>query len=245
MKQILLSLLLFYSLTSSAQEYSLDKIADRTLLDSLVVRAMGQSNEIKNLLILREQKQEKLKIQRKSWMESFSVGLQFFNFDNTNADLGPQLGILSNVSGGLSLSIYSIFTRKNRVAIAEKDILVTENAIRDSEISVRKDIEDKYLAYLQVLEVLKYRQEALDRLEEQEILLKLKFTKGEATYQDVISVTSAINQTQEALIAAKIEKSRIYRDIKYMTEEMPSIRLEQDQLFEEEGDYEESDEDEW
>jgi len=186
------------------------------VIDSLVEVAFENSYFLQTLHEERAIRKTKVWQKKNSWLSSLRFGVQLFSLTNDVQNEVSNTGLLPSVGVNLQISPDKILTLPSRVKMAKSDVRRAENDILRQRKILRTWVEQKYLDYLQALEVVKLRKERLQAQLEMAILIKEKFKIGEAKLDEVIKIQGGIEQMEEGLIRSQFAIEKIYRELNVM-----------------------------
>ncbi|MDW7690505.1 TolC family protein [Flammeovirgaceae bacterium SG7u.111] len=225
MKYLVITLILFLFLNT----YSIAQITpqestvgfqmngqENHIIDSLVEVAFQNSYYLQTLHEERSIRQTKVWQEKNSWLSSFRFGVQLFSVTNDYQSEISNTALLPSMGVNLQISPDKIITLPSRVRIAKSNVRTSENDILRQQKILRSWVEQKYLDYLQALEVVRLRKERLQAQLEMAVLIKEKFKIGEAKLDEVIQTQGGIEQMEEGLIRSQFAAEKIFREINVM-----------------------------
>ncbi|NTV45890.1 MAG: TolC family protein [Chlorobiales bacterium] len=185
---------------------------DQAIIDSLVIRTYQNSYLLEALREEYNQETERIFQEKMGWLGSFKIGIQFVNLQGgsettSNTSFVPALGL------SLNLDLERIFTLPSRIQKAKQGAKKVQDEILKQKRVLRQWVEEKYLEYITVLEILKIKQSVLSSQEEQYLLVKNRFQRGEGKLEDFLLITNAISETKGSVIQYRIAARKIYREL--------------------------------
>ena len=198
-------------------------LLDEVNLDALVEKAYKASGllEIDRSKITQ---QENLLIQeRKSWMRTFRFGVNFLNVSTVPSTVNPgtdvtQTSVLSNIGLSISINPEDIFSRRNRINVAEQELMIKKidrkNDIRD----LRIFITNKFLQYQEALEIFIIRENALMIADENLLYANEQFRQGRMKSIDHNQFIGDLMLKKEALITAETQVLKLKNEIETLTQ---------------------------
>ena len=154
-----------------------------------------------------------LRREKKSWMNSFNVGVQFLSLSYDSELEASRLGILPNLGVSLQIGIANLFTTKNniRAAKAEKQIAVESRAIAYREL--RQWFIDHYAAYRTALDKANARKRTLETIKSQMALIEQRFKQNEIDLNTYLEWQNGYEQAWESYREARVETEKVFQTI--------------------------------
>ncbi|NTW48707.1 MAG: TolC family protein [Chlorobiales bacterium] len=185
---------------------------DQAIIDSLVIRTYQNSYQLETLREEYLQETERIYQEKMGWLGSFKIGIQFVNLQggnetSSNTSFVPALGI------SLNIDLEGLVTLPSRVRLAEAGARRVQDELMKQKRILRKWVEDKYLEYIKILEILKMKQTVVASQEEQLVLTQSRFQKGEGRLEEYLLVMNGISETKESIIRYQIEARKVYREL--------------------------------
>ena len=168
-------------------------LLSETNMDSIVSKVVENSYALKMTAAEVESLREEVKMEGKSWMRSFAVGVNLFGYNVTpsqaNEANATQLSLLSNASVTLLISPYDIIGQKNRIKRARHRVAMQEMSLMDKRREVKIYIINKFLQYQEALEAYIINENNLLISEELKHVADEQFKKGiisNAAYNEIL-----------------------------------------------------------
>ena len=229
-KPILILLILTCSLTLFAQEGEFDYekerqlvdllLKDQSLLDSIVENALANSNQIRAMDAEILQKHELTKQEKRSWLSTFQMGINFFNTQTTYDEFNRPIttaSVLSNVGISLSINPERLANLGSRVKVAEYEIERVSQTQSEQRRILRNFITGKYYDYMEALNVIEIRSNALQTQRQRYEVVTLKFTRGEAEADNLMLIENGLFSLEEAYLKAKVFAMKLKSEIELFT----------------------------
>lgn len=230
MKKILyiLILLALSPIWASAQNVNTDVKVEQLLpLDSLISMALEQAPLIKRLSMGQAQRQEEIKIARKSWMQHLALtgGYNYGNVVLADQTATPQdvntvfrtnTSATYSVGVSLRLPLSEFTTQKNRVSIQEYAIKELEYQKNDLEFTITQEVIQRYNDLHRSLTTIKYQTQKVEVNEAAVQVTENHFKTG----------TASIDQYRMALdilTTSKIELEKTKSDAWYSLKSLEQI----------------------
>ncbi len=129
-------------------EAEMDTIVNKVLRSSYTLRMADAQIAALN---------EEVKIERKSWMKSFSVGINLFGFSVTPSSIEgasntTQVSVLSNAAVTLLVNPFEFMSQKNRMKKAKYTMTQQQMAMSNARREIKIFIVKKFLDYQAALE---------------------------------------------------------------------------------------------
>jgi outer membrane protein TolC len=202
---------------SPANKDGPDHYADSAIIHSLKAQLIENSFLLKSLGAELITKREKVKQEKLSWLSSFRIGLQFFSLDQGSEATDPtRVGILPSLGASLQLDLQGLATLNSKVRSAKADVSRMENERKRQEQILGIWIQEKYMQYVEALEVMKLQLQVMQSLQEKAELVKRQFESGEGKLEDFLLIENAMSQTKESMIKTKIGMEKVYMEIQTM-----------------------------
>ncbi|WP_020529856.1 TolC family protein [Flexithrix dorotheae] len=202
-----------YRKTLQSPDEHIAELVDQEVLINLKEDLFENSQELKILETERAQKKEKVFQEKLSWLSSFNLGLQFFNYSQDLQTDYVQIGVLSNLGGSLKIDLYGLSTLGSRIRSAKGDVIKSEYMIQVQRLELSKWMDVQYLNYVEVIEALKIQINEMNSLEAQAKLTKEKFELGQSDLDEYLMIEGAVNQAKLGILKNKITAEKIYREI--------------------------------
>lgn len=212
-------ILLGYGLSSRAQisEYESEINAPRALeeikalllsesdMDSVVKRVIKNSYALKMAEAEYASLKEEVRIEGKSWMKSFTIGLNLFGYNVTPAQTEEvtgttQVSVLSNAAVTLLISPYDLIGQKNRTKRARHRANMQEMSLYDKTRQVKIYIINKFLNYQAALESYILTENSMMLAEELKAIAEENFKRGSITTQEYNNALSGLMQSRMSLL---------------------------------------------
>ncbi|MEQ9297556.1 MAG: TolC family protein [Cyclobacteriaceae bacterium] len=232
MAKFIISILLFTtSFVALAQEqfdYQLEKqlvdilLEDHKALDSLVDNALSNSYQLDAMNAEILQKHELTKQEKRSWLSSFQMGINFFNTNTTYDEYNratTTASVLSNVGLSISINPERLINLGSRVKVAEYEIERVSRTQNEQRRILRNFIAGKYYDYIEALNVIEIRSNALQTQRERLELATLQFTKGEAETDELMLIENGLLSLEEAFLKSKIFAMKLKSEIELFTQD--------------------------
>jgi len=229
-KKVLNVLIVASTLAGKAQEASFDASGELTQIQALLISEADMDSVISNVLkssyALKmygtevAAADEEVKMERRSWMRSLTVGVNMFGYNvlpsAENRPSTTQLSVLSNASMTLLINPFDLMGQKNRMKAARYRVArqeyIMENARRDIAIIVTQ----KFLDYQAALEAYILNENNLMISEELKHVADKSFKRGaisNAEYNQILSsvMQNRMNllQSENAVLKLKFELERL------------------------------------
>ncbi len=202
-----------YRKTLQSPDEHIAKLVDQEVLINLKENLFENSLELKILEAERNQKKEKVFQEKLSWLSSFNIGLQFFNYSQDLQTDYVQIGVLSNLGGSLKIDLYGLSTLGSRVRSAKGDLVKADFMIEVERRELSKWMETEYLNYVETIEGLKIQINEMNSLEAKAKLIKEKFELGQAKFEEYLIVEGALSQAKLNILKNRISAEKKYREI--------------------------------
>ncbi|WP_111669003.1 TolC family protein [Algoriphagus litoralis] len=228
MKKILFLLLTLSPLWTSAQDVNSEVNVEQLLpLDSLITLALEQAPLIKRLSMGQAQREEEIKIARKSWMQHLALtgGYNYGNVVLADQTATPQdvntifrtnTSATFTVGVSLRLPLSEFTTQKNRVSIQEFAIKEMEYQKEDLEFTITQEVITRYNDLHRGLTTIKYQTQKVEANEAAVQVTENHFKTG----------TASIDQYRMALdilTTSKIELEKTKSDVWYALKSLEQI----------------------
>lgn len=228
MKKILYFLLTLSPLWSSAQQVNTDVRVEQLLpLDSLITMALEQAPLIKRLSMGQAQREEEIKMARKSWMQHLALtgGYNYGNAvlaDQTASQQDVNTIFRTNTSAtftvgvSLRLPLSEFTTQKNRITIQQYAIKELEYQKEDLEFTITQEVIKRYNDLHRGLTTIKYQAQKVEANEAAVQVTENHFKTG----------TASIDQYRMALdllTTSKIELEKTKSDAWYALKSLEQI----------------------
>lgn len=200
-------------------------LSNRHTMDSLVSNALVNSYKLKSLQAEVDQRIENVSVERKSWLSTFQMGVNFFSINTTmnaenqaitTASLLPNIGVI------LSINPEKIISRGNRIKMAQQDVVRLQQALNEERRIIRVFITNKFYEYLEALKIIELRQQAYQNLSDKYDFISLRFTRGEANANELMLAEGGLVDAEEALSRAQIMALKIKSEITFFTSDTES-----------------------
>ncbi len=228
MKKILYLWLLLAPLWTSAQQTSSEVRLEQLLpLDSLVSMALENAPLVKRLSMGQAQREEEIKIARKSWMQHLALtgGYNYGNVVVADQMATPQdvstvfrtnTSATYTVGVSLRLPLSEFATQKNKVSIQEYAIKEMEYQKEDLQLTIRDEVIKRYNDLHRGLTTIKYQAQKVEANEAAVQVTENHFKTG----------TASIDQYRMALdilTTSKIELEKTKSDTWYSLKSLEQI----------------------
>jgi outer membrane protein TolC len=228
MKKILYLWLLLAPLWTSAQQASSEVRLEQLLpLDSLVSMALENAPLVKRLSMGQAQREEEIKIARKSWMQHLALtgGYNYGNVVVADQMATPQdvstvfrtnTSATYTVGVSLRLPLSEFATQKNKVSIQEYAIKEMEYQKEDLQLTIRDEVIKRYNDLHRGLTTAKYQAQKVEANEAAVQVTENHFKTG----------TASIDQYRMALdilTTSKIELEKTKSDTWYALKSLEQI----------------------
>lgn len=200
-------------------------LKDRKMLDSIVDNALAHSNQIQAMQAESFQKQELLKQEKRSWLSTFQMGVNFFSTQTTLDEFNRPVttaNILTNVGVSLSINPERLANLGSRKKVAKYEIeRVGQMQIEQRRI-LRNFITGKYYDYIEALNVIEIRSNALENQRERIEIVQHQFTRGEAEADQLMQLENALYSLEEAFLKSRIFAMKLKSEIELFTRPVDS-----------------------
>lgn len=228
MKKILYLWLLLAPLWTSAQQTSSEVRLEQLLpLDSLVSMALENAPLVKRLSMGQAQREEEIKIARKSWMQHLALtgGYNYGNVVVADQMATPQdvstvfrtnTSATYTVGVSLRLPLSAFSTQKNKVSIQEYAIKEMEYQKEDLQLTIRQEVIQRYNDLQRGLTTIKYQAQKVEANEAAVQVTENHFKTG----------TASIDQYRMALdilTTSKIELEKTKSDTWFSLKSLEQI----------------------
>jgi outer membrane protein TolC len=228
MKKILFLWLLLAPLWTSAQQTSSDVRLEQLLpLDSLISMALENAPLVKRLSMGQAQREEEIKIARKSWMQHLALtgGYNYGNVvvadqmatpQDVNTVFRTNTSATYTVGVSLRLPLSEFATQKNKVSIQEYAIKEMEYQKEDLQLTIRQEVIQRYNDLHRGLTTIKYQAQKVEANEAAVQVTENHFKTG----------TASIDQYRMALdilTTSKIELEKTKSDTWYSLKSLEQI----------------------
>lgn len=228
MKKIFLFLLILAPAWASAQDMREEVRLDRLLpLDSLVSLAVQNAPLIQRLSMGQAQREEEIKIARKSWMQHLALtgGYNYGNVVVADQMATPQdistvfrtnTSATYTVGVSLRLPLSEFTTQKNRVSIQQYAIKEMEYQKKDLELTLTEEVIKRYNDLKRGLTTFKYQAQKVEANEAAVQVTENHFKTG----------TASIDQYRMALdilTTSKIELEKTKNDTWYALKSLEQL----------------------
>ena len=186
-------------------------------MDSVVKKVIKNSYALKMAEAEYFSLKEEVKIEGKSWMKSFTIGLNLFGYSVTPTQTEEirgttQVSVLSNAAVTLLISPYDLIGQKNRTKRARHRANMQEMSLYDKTRQVKIYITNKFLNYQAALESYILLENSMMLAEELKAIAEENFKKGSITTQEYNNALSGLMQSrmnllevENAVVKAKLE----------------------------------------
>jgi len=220
-KQILNALIMFCALTTGAQESSSEFIFDASYelrqvqalllsesdMDSVVNKVLASSYILKMSEAEISSLVEEAKMEKRSWMRSFTVGVNMFGYNVTPSSLEgtstTQVSVLSNAAMTLLISPYDLIGQKNRIRRAKHRVNMHEMSMQDKRREIKISIIKLFLDYQAALESYIINENNLMISEELKHVADEEFKRGTTSNADYNKVLAGVMQSRLSLLEAE------------------------------------------
>jgi outer membrane protein TolC len=228
MKKILFLWLILAPLWTSAQQTSSDVRLEQLLpLDSLISMALENAPLVKRLSMGQAQREEEIKIARKSWMQHLALtgGYNYGNVvvadqmatpQDVNTVFRTNTSATYTVGVSLRLPLSEFATQKNKVSIQEYAIKEMEYQKEDLQLTIRQEVIQRYNDLHRGLTTIKYQAQKVEANEAAVQVTENHFKTG----------TASIDQYRMALdilTTSKIELEKTKSDTWYSLKSLEQI----------------------
>lgn len=228
MKKIFYLWLLLAPLWTSAQQTSTEVRLEQLLpLDSLISMALENAPLVKRLSMGQAQREEEIKIARKSWMQHLALtgGYNYGNVvvadqmatpQDVNTVFRTNTSATYTVGVSLRLPLSEFATQKNKVSIQEYAIKEMEYQKEDLQLTIRQEVIKRYNDLHRGLTTIKYQAQKVEANEAAVQVTENHFKTG----------TASIDQYRMALdilTTSKIELEKTKSDTWYSLKSLEQI----------------------
>ena len=228
MKKIFYFWLLLAPLWTSAQQTSSEVRLEQLLpLDSLISMALENAPLVKRLSMGQAQREEEIKIARKSWMQHLALtgGYNYGNVVVADQMATPQdvstvfrtnTSATYTVGVSLRLPLSEFATQKNKVSIQEYAIKELEYQKEDLQLTIRQEVIQRYNDLHRGLTTIKYQAQKVEANEAAVQVTENHFKTG----------TASIDQYRMALdilTTSKIELEKTKSDTWFSLKSLEQI----------------------
>ncbi|MEH0155783.1 TolC family protein [Limibacter armeniacum] len=173
------------------------------VVDSLYDQALDNEIYLKMLDEERRKQVEEVTMQKKSWLENLTFGVQFYTRQNNVLGENGSIEFVPSIGANIGINLYGIVTTKNRIRKAERDLDKATLEKARWENQLRKDVELKYIDYMLALDQLKNKQKELDTAKQKRTLLKDRFEKGESPIEAYMMAEKEVDELENELLELK------------------------------------------
>ncbi|MEM8893543.1 MAG: TolC family protein [Bacteroidota bacterium] len=201
-------------------------LKDKSLLDSIVTNALANSNQNQAMQAEIMQKHELTKQERRSWLSTFQMGINFFNTSTTYDEFNrpvTRAAMLSNVGISLSINPERLINLGSRVKVAEHEIERVSQTQTEQRRILSNFITGKYYDYLEALNVIEIRSNALQNQRERLEVVTYQFTQGEAEADQLLLLENGLASLEEAFLKAKVYAMKLKAEIELFTKPVEAI----------------------
>jgi outer membrane protein TolC len=217
MKKWTLILLVFLSRSALGQELGTSLTEEKLLpLGVLIETAISNAPLISRLSKGQEQRQEEIKIAKKSWTQHLALT---GGYNYGNVVLADRLSTPQDVStvfrtntsstyfigANLRLPISEITTRKNKIKIQELAIEEMEYQKMDLELTIEQEVTKRYNELLKSIGTIRLQNKKVEADESAALITERHFKNGTATMAEYRMALDILN-------TAKIELEKTKRD---------------------------------
>jgi outer membrane protein TolC len=207
-----LTLLTFAVRPLAAQTVAPENLFNAQIADSVTRGVFEHSYALSNYGERIRQAEARITQERLHWLSSLRVGVQFINLPGSQT-YDANIGVIPALGASITLDLEGLATRKSRIRSAQAEKRIAENSLMEQKRTLRIWVEGKYFEYLQLLERMKLRADILQGQQEQSVMVKLRFERGEAKLEDLLNITAAINESRDALLQFELAAQRIHREL--------------------------------
>ena len=193
-------------------------------LDILVDNAFTNSHQLKMDEALVRQQHEVLRQEKRSWIRSFRMGVNFFNVTTSAGGLDSeksitQASVLSNVGLTIGLNPEDLLSRKSRIRVAEEELRIKEIDLQRDRRDVKAWVINRFLKYQEALEIYIIRENALMMAEENKHIADEKYRQGRMKTESYNQILGDLMLKKESLIMAETNVMQLKREIELFTGE--------------------------
>ena len=207
----------FLPSNAAGQSGELDATLEQAIVDSLVNAGFDHSYLLAGLDAELQVTHEKILQERRGWLSSFRLGVQFFSFDTDYQTNTTRAGILPSLGLNLQVDIERLANNASLIRTAKSDARRVGNEILKQRRAMRLWITETYVQYRQSIEVVAHRKAILETQLEQEKLVEARFKRGECKLDDVLKIRTAIEQTREGIIRTEAVAESLLNKIEIFT----------------------------
>ena len=233
-KKYLLICMIFCVLTTSGQTgNSFDALGElkqiqvlllsESEMDSIVNKVLRSSYAIKMSKAEVASLREEAKMERRSWMRSFNVGVNMFGYNVTPSTLegagNTQVSLLSNASLTLLISPYDLIGQKNRIRRANHRVAMYEMSMYDKRRSIKIQIINKFLEYQSSLEAYILNENNLMISEELKHVADENFKRGTISNLEYNKVLGGVMQNRLDLLNVETQVMKLKYEIELLMQD--------------------------
>lgn len=195
-------------------------LQDRSMLDSIVDNALAHSNQIQAMEAETLQKEQLLKQERRSWLSTFQMGVNFFNtqtrLDEFNRPV-TTASLMSNVGVSFSVNPERLANLGSRKKVAKYEIERVNQMQNEQRRILRNFITGKYYDYIEALNVIEIRTNAVQTQRERLEIVTLQFKRGEAEADQLMQLEMGLSSLEESFLKSKIYAMKLKSEIELFT----------------------------
>ncbi len=197
---VLISFILIVSQQVLGQETMLNDFS-YLYLEKLVAVAKENYPKVKALDNRVNIAKNNLGSEKLGWLEPFSFSYYYSSNNNTIDLINPAL--LTGYQIGISVNPGAVLRRPFAVKNAREEIEIAELEEQEYELQLEAEVKRRYLQYVQSLNNLRLQSKIVLDADGNYKDLKIKYEKGEITFQDYNNASQALNSAYQAKIAAE------------------------------------------
>ena len=199
-KYILLYCILFTSLVSKAQNSMMGDVS-YLYLEKLIVTAKANYPQMKANDHRINVAQANVTKQKVSWMDPLSVSY-YYRESNTFDIVNPAL--FSGYQFGVSISPGTFFQKPANVKQAKEELNIAKYEQKQYELTLETQVKTLYFSYIRQVNVLKVSSKSLMDTESILRSVKIKYERGEVTFEEYNSALIAVSSGSIAKMDAEM-----------------------------------------
>ncbi len=189
-------------------------------MDSVVDKVVKESYALKMSAAEVSSLKEEAKMEHKSWMRSFTVGVNMFGYNVTPSSVESanttQVSVLSNAAMTLLISPYDLIGQKNRIRRAKHRVAMHEMSLNDKRRQIKIYITNKFLEYQAALESYIISENRLMISEELKHVADESFRRGTMNNIEYNKVLGGVMQTRLGLLQVETQVMKLKYEIEIL-----------------------------
>lgn len=189
---------------------------DARAIDSLFTIAIANSPWIKTYEMDYRRTAEDLKQEKKKWLSTFRLGINFFSLTTTvngNDQSVTTAGLLPNVGLNLGIDPEKFINRGSYLREANYNLERSGFQLQHQLRGLRDEVTIAYFRNKEAKLIYQLRMEANQTQEATCIVLKEKYRRGEIGINDYLLAENGLILTKEALLKATLELNKIQHQL--------------------------------